>query len=112
MSAFPALPHHISSTREPNDGSQVDYGDDGVARVRVMFESTQWAFNLKLDQLTTAQMSSLIAHYAAHKTISFAYTWPEDSTSYTCVYLGYPQPMVSAAWDRRDAMVKLAGVAA
>lgn len=112
MSAFPTLAHDVSSTREPSDGSQVDYGDDGVARVRVMYAATQWTFDLKLSQLTTDEMASLLAHYAAHQRIAFAYTWPEDGTPYTCVYLNHPAPTVSAAVYRRDALVKLAGVAA
>ena len=112
MSAFPTLAHDVTSTREPSDGSQVDYSDDGVARVRVMYATTQWTFTLKLSQLTTDEMASLLAHYAAHKLVAFSYTWPEDATAYTCVYLGYPTPTVSAAWERRDAVVKLAGVAA
>jgi hypothetical protein len=110
MSAFPTLPHHTSSAREPSDGTQVDYGDDGVARVRVMFATTQWTFTLQLPQLTTAELGSLAAHYAAHKTTSFDYVWPEDGTTYTCVYLAYPIPTVSAAYGRRDMVVKLAGV--
>ncbi|MBP6735036.1 MAG: hypothetical protein KA142_10180 [Chromatiaceae bacterium] len=112
MSAFPTLPIDVNSTREPNDGAQVDYSDDGKARVRVMYAATQWVFTLNLPQLTTTDMATLMAHYAAHKTLSFAYTWPEDNTNYTCIYLGYPAPKVSAAYDRRDVTVKLAGVAA
>ncbi|MBK8872360.1 MAG: hypothetical protein IPN19_15340 [Elusimicrobia bacterium] len=112
MSAFPTLSHDVSSTREPNDGAQVDYGDDGTARVRVMFAATQWAFTLNLNQLTTTELATLMAHYAAHKSLSFSYTWPEDNTTYTCIYVGYPAPKVSAAYARRDVTIKLAGMAA
>lgn len=117
MSAFPTLPHHPSSRREPSDGSQVDYGDDGLARVRVMYTATQWTFNLVLPELTATEMASLEAHYAANKLGSFSYTWPQESPdyagiAYTCVYLACPLPTVSAVHDRRDATVMLAGVAA
>ena len=112
MSAFPTLPHLNSSIRQPSDGTQVDYGDDGTARVRVMYENTQWTFTLNLHQLTSAEVTDLTDHYAANKTVSFSYTWPEDSSTYTCVYLEHPVPTVSPAYDRSDYVVKLAGVAA
>ena len=112
MSAFPTIPHDQASTRQPNDGAQVDYGDDGTARVRVMYAATQYVFNLALKQMTSAESNSLSAHYAANKWAPFSYTWPLDSTSYTCVYLEHPAIGPSAAHDRADATVKLAGVAA
>lgn len=112
MSAFPTLPHLNSSTRKASDGTLVDYGDDGTARARVMYEATQWVFTLNLHQLTSSEVSGLLAHYSAHKTMSFSYTWPEDSSGYTCVYLDHPDPAVSQAYDRYDYVVKLAGVAA
>lgn len=112
MSAFPTIPHDQSSTRQPNDGIQVDYGDDGTARVRVMFATTQVTFTLSFKQLTSAESDSLIAHYAANKWAPFSYTWPLDSSLYTCVYLDHPALNPSAAHDRQDATVKLAGVAA
>ena len=112
MSAFPTLPHLTTSTRQPSDGTQVDYGDDGTARVRVMYEATRWNFDLKLGQLDGTDTASLLAHYADNKYTSFSYTWPGDSSEYICVYLECPAPAVSAAYDREDYGVKLSGVAA
>lgn len=112
MSAFPSLPHDPASARQPHDGTLVDYGDDGSARVRVMYAATQFAFSLSFKLLTSAESASLIAHYAANKWAPFSYTWPLDSSIYTCVYLDHPALNPSAAHDRQDATVKLAGVAA
>ncbi len=82
-----------------------------------MFANTQWTFTLQFPQLTAADEASLMAHYAANKTGSFSYTWPQESPdysgiAYTCIYLSHPAPVVSAAHGRRDVTVKLAGVAA
>lgn len=112
MSAFPDLPHDQASTRQPSDGTVVDYGDDGSARVRVMFATTQMTFNLVLKQMASAASASLAAHYAANKWAPFSYTWPLDSSTYTCVYLEPPALNPSAAHDCQDATVKLAGTAA
>lgn len=111
MSAFPTLSHHTSSTRQPNDGQQVDYGDDGAMRVRVMYETTQWTFHLVLDALPAADIATLLAHYATNKTASFSYTWPEDASVYTCGYAAHPALAISEAYARQDAVVDLVGVA-
>lgn len=112
MSAFPTIAHDQSSTRQPNDGALVDYGDDGTARVRVMFSATQYVFNISLKLMTSTERINLMDHYAANKWAPFSYTWPLDSTNYTCVYLEHPAINPSSAYDRSDATVKLAGVAA
>ncbi len=111
MSDFPSFPHDVSSSRQPSDGTLVDYGDDGTARVRIMYEATQWIFNLNLKQLTSSDVTSLLDHYGAHKAVNFSYVWPEDSASYLCAYIGHPEPAVSAAVGRYDYTVKLVGVA-
>ena len=114
MSAFPDLPHGIDSRREANDGHLVDYGEDGVARVRVMYAATQWILTLQFPNLNATDESSLLAHYAAHKWVSFSYTWPSESpdriaANYTCVYLSAPQRTVAEATGRRHLVVTLAG---
>lgn len=117
MSAFPDLPHGRDSRREANNGHLVDYGEDGVARVRVMFTTTQWTFTLRFPDLSSPDEATLYSHYNANKFGSFSYTWPSESSdhvavNYTCVYLSAPQRTVAEAIGRRHLEVTLAGVAA
>ena len=112
MSDFPTLIHHPNSSRAANDGHVIDYGDDGVARVRVLFEATQWVLNLALVDISADERDSLLAHYAANRLLTFPYTWPGDASIYTCQYLGPPQPVHTDSISRYSYAVTLHGVAA
>lgn len=118
MSDYPALTLEngdsalsSASSRVPNDGQVLDYGDDGVARVRVLYQATQWVFELDYPALTATQVSDLLAHYAAHRLASFGFTWPGDQSSYTCQYLTPPRPRESPGLGCQGYSVTLAGVA-
>ena len=109
MAALPSVDWLTDSTREPDDGHVVDYGQDGSARVRVLYSATQWAFDLRSAPLTTAQRDSLLSHYAAHRLTSFTFTWPGGSDAYTCVYTARPIVRESEAVGLWDVKVQLQG---
>ena len=109
MAALPTLDWLTESTRDPDDGHIVDYGQDGTARVRVLYSATQWAFTLRSAPLTDAQRDSLLSHYTLHRLATFAFTWPGGTDAYTCTYIARPTVRESRAIGRWDVEVRLQG---
>lgn len=85
MSAFPTLPWTKKSRERWIDDREVRRATNGAARVLSRQDAKKKAFDLEFDLLQDAEKASLEAHYDAHRTIAFDFTW-RDGVTYSVVY--------------------------
>lgn len=85
MAAYPTLPLLDGSAADRDSGVQISRATNGRLRQRRMFSASKSSFTLK-HWLTAAELAALTDHYAAHKDIAFAFTWPEDGSTSSCTY--------------------------
>lgn len=109
--AYPVLRTHFpSSTKTPVDGVQVDNADDGTLWARDFFSVQPYDFTLVHRGITKAEVDTLIAFYESNKGTAFSFTWKEDSTTYTCLFLGRPNAKkIDPSQDLWEAEVQLRG---
>lgn len=57
----------------------------GTARASSYYDSVKRSFSIK-HKLSTADLATLEAFYAANLTASFTFTWALNGSSYTCIF--------------------------
>jgi|GEM_PF-2554872 len=99
MANYPTLPWSDRSEFKSRGGISTETADDGVIRSRVMYGSTNYDYTLLHDYITTADRATLLAHYAANKSITFNVVTPWGET-YLMRYLDQPEsmPHVNGQW--------------
>lgn len=100
MADYPSLAISADSDFAPRGGLLTDMAEDGTQRTRSLYASTNYEFTLLHQALTSTERTTLLAHYAAHKALTFNYVSPWSET-YTMRYLDEPQgkPRPSGLWD-------------
>lgn len=96
------------SQRLPRDGREEDYAGDGSGRVRKLYADKS-DFTIKHPQLIAADVTTLLAFYAANPTVKIDFTWPEDGLVYTVVF---GKGAIRSQWvsgTRRHFWVRLLG---
>lgn len=88
--AYPVLRTSYGATRTPTTGRQTERASNGSVRGRVLYPATKAVFKITHDSLNAADYAAFKAHYAANLAASFAYVYPMDGLTYTCIYGGDP----------------------
>jgi hypothetical protein len=101
MADFPTGLRHTANSRRTTDaGLSVDYAADGVIRSRTLYTAPRWMFRLELlvDQ---TELASVYSHFTANLGSAFAYTWPQDDSTYSVQYSSYPSdiPQGDGTWS-------------
>lgn len=85
MSAFPSLPWTLDSRERWTDQREVVTATNGARRGRSYQAAKTRAFDLDFKLLSDADKATLEAHYDAHRTLTFDFTW-RDGATYTVIY--------------------------
>jgi hypothetical protein len=93
MADFPTLLHLRASERRIDAGVVSERAVDGTLRLRRLYAAEKTTFELVLGPLTSSELAELVAHYAGDRDNAFSYTWPEDSSTYTCRYASALRPV-------------------
>jgi len=92
VSAYPAVGCSYESKAGTDAGLQLDRADDGSVRARRLYGSDLATFDLVHDHVTATERDQLLAHYAAHRAVTFAFTWPGNGMAYNAMlYATAPQ---------------------
>lgn len=92
MSAYPSLGCSYESKATVDAGLQIDRADDGSVRARRFYAADTVTFDLVHDHVTATERDQILAHYAAHRAVTFAFTWPGNGFVYSSVlYAAAPQ---------------------
>lgn len=83
--AYPSFAQMVGSSARVQAGRVVTRDTGGAARASSLWDGVKRSFALK-HQLTTSDLATLQAFYAANLTTSFTLTWAEDGATYTCVF--------------------------
>lgn len=89
MAAFPNLPFDAETAEELLDDIKLDRASNGTARGRALYAAPKLRLNAAFRALTGAQRNTVDAHYAAHRSASFALMW--RGQTYTVAYTGAPK---------------------
>ena len=91
MAAYPTISMQRDGTDAQREaGIAPARATNGLLKVRRLYSADKANFTAT-HWVSDAQRATLAAHYAAHRTVSFAMTWPDDGLTYTVVYAGAPQ---------------------
>lgn len=107
MSAYPTLPTAYDSPQELDDGREIDYATNGKPYLRVFFTSTKTRIPVKHPLITTAQLATFDAHYAANKANSFSYTDPITGVARTMFYSAKKPLRTPRSFGRFDVEIEL-----
>jgi hypothetical protein len=110
MPTYPSLPTHPDGHPVPRDGRKEDFAVSGAPHIRNFQSADKFAFQLRHERLTTAQLATLQAFYNANRSGTFDYVWPADGTTYTGVKFG--EGGLEKRWrseGRFDVTVRLIG---
>jgi len=92
VSAYPSIACSYESKASVDAGLQIDRADDGSVRARRFYAADTAGFELVHDLVTAAQRDQILAHYAAHRAVTFAFTWPGNGVTYNAMlYAAAPQ---------------------
>lgn len=84
--AYPVLRTSYGATRTPTTGRQTERASNGSVRGRVLYTATKSVFKISHDSLKAADYAAFKAFYSANLAASFAYVYPADGLSYTCIF--------------------------
>ncbi len=112
MSDYPLFPQIDERTSNLlQDDRQVIVGKGGGVAVRAFFHVRDEDFAIGHD-LTAVDFAILMVHYRANDTISFNFTYQEDSVVYLCRYKGIPRYRASISCNSLIVSVGLREVSA
>ena len=97
--SYTLVPQVLGSTREPNDGTEVDRAESGRPRFRTMYSQT-WSIFKIVHDCDATQFGLVTTHYLAHQFVSFTLTWAGDATNYTVRYANHPKAIPTEGNDR------------
>ncbi|RZI62324.1 MAG: hypothetical protein EOP37_03200 [Rubrivivax sp.] len=106
MAAYPNYTLLADSASDVDAGITAGRATNGKVRARRMYAAAKRSFTLT-HWLTGAEKDALMAHYAANRDDSFAFVWPQDGLSRTCIYINEPLPTQAQQPGRFVVVVKL-----
>jgi hypothetical protein len=83
--AYPSFAQLVGSSLRHLSDRVVTRDTGGTARASSYYDAVKRAFTVK-HLLTTADLATLEAYYAANQTASFDFTWSLNGTTYTCIF--------------------------
>jgi hypothetical protein len=91
MNTYPTLKTSFGSDPVATDGGVfIDRAEDGTARVRSYWATTNAKITLTHTGISAADQTILDAFYLANRLLAFTYVSPIDSVSRTCLFAGPP----------------------
>jgi len=100
MADYPVtLPVGARTRVEPDAGMITDIATDGTVRTRIMHDVTRFDITIDHPYLSSAERTTLLAHYATDKALTFNFVAPWGTT-YIVRYLNEPrgQPHAGGYW--------------
>jgi hypothetical protein len=87
---YPTLPINAPGKQGRETDRQIDRATNGAARARVFYSTPKRTFDIEHAYLTAEQKATFDAFYNANLSASFAFVWPGDGVTYTCIFASDP----------------------
>jgi hypothetical protein len=82
---YPSFDQHVGSDAEIVTDRVVTRDAGGTARASSYYDAAKRKFTVR-HKLSTADVATLEAYYAANLVASFDFTWALNGTTYTCIF--------------------------
>lgn len=87
---YPTLPQLSDSTQDRQDGLDVERASNGLLKSRRLWSTEESTFLVR-HILTSAERTTLEAHYSANKNNSDTFVWRMTGETFTVRYAAAPQ---------------------
>lgn len=91
MAAYPTLPTTYGSDPEAVTKLAIDRAEDGTGRARALHSTDKRRWQVKHPLLTSAQKTTLDAHYSANRLNAFDYACPAAGATFSVLYAQAPR---------------------